>query len=316
LLEAVYLLATGESFRAKLIDEMINFGQEVGRLTAEVADEDGDANNLEVVLTRGFISGKKTAKRRFLLNNAAKRRSDFSGKLLAVIFRPEDMKLISGTPFQRRVFLDMVLSQTDKEYQRSLAAYEQALKRRNKLLDAIREGLTSRYTLTFWNGLLIKHGQEIFKKRQELLTFINELWGRSEMFVKLTTVYDSSTISEGRLEQYKEEEVAVGYTLVGPHKDDFQVVNMDDGKGRNLATFGSRGEQRMAVLALKMGEIYFIEEKRSEKPVLLLDDIFSELDAAHRQEVLRVMQNRQVIVTTAEKEEAERFGKTKIFRLS
>jgi DNA replication and repair protein RecF len=120
-----------------------------------------------------------------------------------------------------------------------------------------------------------------------------------------------SVMSEARLSQYKEAEVAVGYTLVGPHKDDFQVK----AGTRDLAIYGSRGEQRMAVLALKMGEIYFMEEKGDKKVILLLDDIFSELDEVHKEEVLRVMSGRQVVVTTADEGDVKMFKKAKTIRL-
>jgi DNA replication and repair protein RecF len=105
----------------------------------------------------------------------------------------------------------------------------------------------------------------------------------------------------------------VGYTLVGPHKDDFLVKDKD---GKSLSVYGSRGEQRMAVLALKMGELYFIEAKKNIKPILLLDDIFSELDEIHRDEVLRVTKGRQVIVTTADEGEAQKFKKSKTINLN
>ena len=120
-----------------------------------------------------------------------------------------------------------------------------------------------------------------------------------------------STISESRLAQYADAEVAVGYTLVGPHKDDLIIKEGT----RDLLTYGSRGEQRMAVLALKMGEIYYLEEKGKKRATLLLDDIFSELDEMHKQEVLRVMASRQVIVTTADVEDLKMFEKVKIINL-
>ena len=178
-------------------------------------------------------------------------------------------------------------------------------------MDAIREGTANRYALAFWDGLLIKHGQIVSEKRRELIQYINDLFKKSDLFNRLEVVYDMSTVSQSRLEQYKEAEVAVGYTLVGPHKDDLLVKD----KGRDLSTYGSRGEQRMAVLALKMGEIYFMEEKGGKKVLLLLDDIFSELDETHKGEVLRVMSGRQVVVTTADEGDGKMFKGAKIIKL-
>ncbi len=299
LLEAICLLSTGESFRASKIEEMVHFGAEMGRVKG-VTDA---GEELQVMVTRGSVAGRKVAKRRFLIEEVSRRKADFVGLLPTVIFRPEDLILLDGSPSDRRRFVDQALSQVDTEYGRSLQAYEQALRRRNRLLSAIQEGLATRYALTFWDGLIIKHGEILQEKRTQMFQFINDLWSRSQLFGHLQVVYDKSLISQSRLEQYKEEEVAAGYTLVGPHKDDFLIMSKENqitnDEGRDLGIYGSRGEQRMAVLALKVGELYFIEENKQTKPILLLDDIFSELDEVHAQEVRRVCQDRQVIVTTA-----------------
>lgn len=316
LLEAVGLLATGESFRAQRTEEMIRFGQEVGRATGKILDESG-SDDLEVMVTTGLVGGARTLKKKYLVNGVSKRKKDYQGQFAVSVFRPEDMDMLTGTPDHRRKYLDDILIQTNEEYVRSLSTYQQALRRRNKLLDAVREGLASRYSLTFWDGLLIKHGQQVSDFRQDLVEFINSLWARSELFNKLKLEYDKSVISEERLAQYKEEELAVGYTLVGPHKDDLIVSDQQSvisSQRRDVGIYGSRGEQRMAVLALKLGEIYYLEDKRNERPLLLLDDIFSELDEVHKSEVLRVMQNRQVLVTTALERDVELMGESnKIF---
>ncbi len=312
LLESVYLLGTGNSFRAKIIDEMVRFGQELGRVSGKVCDEK-ESRDLEVVVTKGLVSGQKTLKRKYLVDGASKRRRDYIGLLPVVVFRPEDMDMLTGGPDIRRTFMDEVLSQVNEAYARSLSTYTQALRRRNKLLDAVREGLVTRYSLAFWDSLLIKHGLVLTEGREGLVAYINSLWERSELFNQLKMVYDKSLISELRLAQYKDEELAAGYTLVGPHKDDFRVTNSGE---RDLAIYGSRGEQRMVVLALKLGEIYFSEDRGGEKPLLLLDDIFSELDQVHRKEVLRVMSGRQVVVTTAMKEDLLLFQDAKIIELT
>ena len=310
LLEAIYILSTGNSFRAKLIDEMVRFGQELGRVSGKIS-EAKEMRDLEVMVTRGLVGGQRTLKRKYLVDGASKRRRDYIGLLPVVIFRPEDMDMLTGGPDIRRTFMDEILSQISEAYARSLSTYTQALRRRNKLLDAVREGLVSRYSLAFWDSLLIKHGLILIEEREGLVKYINSLWERSELFNQLKMVYDKSLISEMRLAQYKDEELAAGYTLVGPHKDDFRVVSDQ----RDLAIYGSRGEQRMTVLALKLGEIYFAEERGGEKPLLLLDDIFSELDQVHRKEVLRVMTGRQVVVTTAMKEDLELFVEAKVIEL-
>jgi DNA replication and repair protein RecF len=312
LLEAIYLLGVGESFRAKRTEEMVRFEQELGRVSGEVPLTKKDAINLEVVVNGGMVMGKVVNKRKYLVDGVSRRRKDILGILPLVLFRPEDIELVGGSPDVRRKFLDRLMIQVDKTYEHSLSTYEQALRRRNKILDAIRDGTASRYSLTFWDGLLIKHGQIIQDKRRELTDYINSLFEKSDLFKKLKIVYDLSVISESRLAQYADAEVAVGYTLVGPHKDDLIIREGT----RDLSIYGSRGEQRMAVLALKMGEIYYLEEKGKKKATLLLDDIFSELDDSHKQEVLRVMAGRQVIVTTADEEDLKMFDKVKKIKLS
>lgn len=312
ILEAIYLLGVGESFRAKRTEEMVRFEQELGRVSGKVPLSKKDVINLEVLVNGGVVMGKVVNKRKYLVDGVSRRRKDILGYLPLVLFRPEDVELISGSPDVRRKFLDRLMIQVDKEYEHSLSTYEQALRRRNKILDAVREGSASRYSLAFWDGLLIKHGQVIQDKRRELVDFINNLFASSDLFKKNKVVYDLSVISESRLNQYAEAEVAVGYTLVGPHKDDLIVKEGT----RDLATYGSRGEQRMAVLALKMGEIYYLENRGGKKATLLLDDIFSELDDEHKQEVLRVMAGRQVIVTTADEEDLSMFKNSTIIKLA
>jgi DNA replication and repair protein RecF len=312
LLEAIYLLGVGESFRAKRTEEMVRFNQELGRVSGEVALSKKDDINLEVVVNGGLVMGKVVNKRKYLIDGVSRRRKDVLGILPLVLFRPEDIELISGAPDVRRKFLDRLMIQVDRTYEHSLSTYEQALRRRNKILDAVRDGAASKYSLTFWDGLLIKHGQVIQDKRRELIDYINSLFEKSDLFKKLKVVYDLSIINESRLAQYADAEVAVGYTLVGPHKDDLIIKEGT----RDLLVYGSRGEQRMAVLALKMGEIYFLEEKGKKKATLLLDDIFSELDEEHKKEVLRVMAGRQVIVTTADVEDLLMFKKAEIVKLT
>jgi DNA replication and repair protein RecF len=161
--------------------------------------------------------------------------------------------------------------------------------------------------LVFWDRLLIKNGNYISQKREEFITFVNSTDSLNKENFSLE--YDRSVISEARFEQYAREEVAAATTLVGPHRDDFIFfVDEDEGqRKRELSKYGSRGEQRMAVLWLKLAELAFIENVTKEKPALLLDDIFSELDHEHREIVMRVTQGQQTIITTADVHTIEEF---------
>jgi DNA replication and repair protein RecF len=294
ILEAIYLLSTGLSERASVTDEMINFDSEIGSV-AGVIEHNEDRTELSVVLTKGVYMGKRTPKRRYLVDGVARVRSGFLGKLAAVLFRPEDMRLIEGSPSRRRNYLDETLSIAHPEYGRALSVYEASLKRRNRLLDAIRDGLARREQLTYWDQSIIKNGNILTDFRRSYLDYLSQI---QTAFGQYKLEYDASTISASRLEQYASAEVAVGYTLVGPHKDDFVIKS----EGRDLMKYGSRGEQRLAVLFLKLGNMQYIEGKLGVKPVLLLDDIFSELDEEHRKEVVAMTKDRQTIITSAEEE--------------
>jgi len=312
LLEAIYLISVGDSFRAKRTEEMVAFGEELGRVAGVVKLTKDDKLELEVLVNGGVVMGKQVNKRKYLVGGVSRRKADLMGMLPVVLFRPEDVELISGSPEWRRKFMDKLLVQTDKEYHHHLFNYEQGLKRRNKILDQIREGIATRYSLAFWDGLLIKHGEQIQRIRRGFIDFLNDLFGRSELFKEVKIEYDLSSMTAARLEQYRDVEVALGYTLVGPHKDDLFVK---DG-ARNLSTYGSRGEQRMAVLACKVGEIYYLEKMTGKTVLLLLDDIFSELDGSHKEEVLRVMQGRQVVVTTADESDLDLFNGAQVVKLT
>ena len=311
-LEAIYLLATGVSERAGEITEMIRF-DEVLASVAGILELKDERSELSVVLTRGMYMGKRTPKRRYLVDGVPRTRATFSGKLPAIMFRPEDMRLVEGSPSRRRSFLDSTLSMVHSDYSRALSVYEASLRRRNRLLDAIRDGLARREQLSYWDQSIIKNGNILTDYRRAFLEYLTQV---ETSFGSYQLEYDASTISPARLAQYAEAEVAVGYTLVGPHKDDFSVSGKNGTKvWKNLMVYGSRGEQRLAVLFLKLGTLKYIEEKMQVKPILLLDDIFSELDEIHRGEVVAMTQGRQTIITTAEEDVLSLLGKAEVVRL-
>lgn len=307
LLEAVYLLSTGKSFRANVEEEMIRSGSDLARVIGLIEGNEGDKVQLEVMLTHGQIAGERVGRKKLIVNKIAKRLVDYQGNLRVVLFGPWDMNLITDAPSTRRKFLDNVLSQVDREYRRSLLSYEKGLRQRNKILEHIREEGVSRSQLLFWDKLLIKNGDYLSEKREEFIEFANSTPRVGSE--KFQMEYDRSAISEARLSQYAEEEVAAAATLVGPHRDDIVFVIRDsehDTRNRNLAVYGSRGEQRMCILWVKLAELAFIEThstspgQAGDRPVLLLDDIFSELDHRHREVVMGVIDQQQTILTTAD----------------
>ena len=307
LLEAIYLLATARSFRADLEEEMIGYEDEVARVEGEVVSGEGEKVSLGVMLSRGRFGDRRVGRKGFVVNGVPRRMVDFVGNFRAVLFGPWDLDLITDSPGLRRRYLDQVLVQIDGEYRRSLISYEKGLRQRNKLLERIRDGGASRGQLLFWDKLLIKNGDYLMRKRGEFLEFLNESGPLGESEMIFSCRYDRSVISEARLEQYAKEEVLAAATLVGPHRDEVKFYVGGGrpapaevrGQARDLSKFGSRGEQRLAVLWLKMGELEYLS-RQGDRPALLLDDIFSELDRQHRQTVLTVLGRQQTLITAAD----------------
>lgn len=321
LLEAIYVISTGKSFKASVEKEMVGWDTEIARIKALLQTPDGKVKP-EVVLTRGEITvsegqTEKAPRKKLLMNGVPKRLVDFVSQLPTVLFAPQDLELVTESPSIRRKFLDSVLSQTDKEYVRSLRSYEKGLRQRNKLLVKIREQLyegngdtsNPRNQLAFWDRLLIKNGNYITSSRSEFIDFVNTSTS-SVPQTKFSLEYDKSIISETRIEQYTREEVYAGTTLVGPHRDDIVFKIGKSQEIRNLDAFGSRGEQRMGVLWLKLAELEFIQQKVGTRPLLLLDDIFSELDHEHRDIVMEIVKDQQTVITTADPHFVENYKKS------
>lgn len=303
-IEALVLASQGKSFRTDRDRDMVSWDQEVGTVAVSCFIDES-VEELLVFVTSGMVSGKRAPIKKYQHNGVPRRMVDFVGTLKTVLFWPEDLSLVIGSPSRRRIYLDSVLIQVDREYRRNLQSYERGLRQRNRLLKRINEGTAQRSQLLFWDQLLIKTGQYISQKRTEFIDFINSnAWIDGHA---ITIHYDDSRISEARLAQYADASIAARTTLVGPHRDDLLFIQHTPhggGKqeGRNLKDFGSRGEQRFGVLWVKIAELSYVEQVSGARPILLLDDIFSELDEEHRDLVLALCDRQQTIITTADRE--------------
>lgn len=296
LLEALTTLAFGKSGRGAADIDLIAKGENSALIAADV--EGGENFNLEI---RFFINPQtERLQKKYLKNGVPVSLQNFAGNFLIVSFSPDDLRIVSDSPGTRRAFLNSCLMQTDAKYRQALNLFETAIKSRNAILEKIKDGRGRRAELSYWDKIAIENGQYLTKKREEFMEFIN-VGVASGDHLQLNVIYDRSEISAARLSQYAEAEVAATSTLVGPHRDDLQFF---DG-ARNLKTFGSRGEQRMTVLLIKLKELEFIEKMHGETPVLLLDDIFSELDLENRSLALELLGGRQTIITTADEKEME-----------
>lgn len=332
LIEAVYLLSSGKSFRTEKDIQMIRFDKAIGRVKArlqtpesarqspnglsQMADGRSDGgqgvvedNELEIIITNGLVNGRSQYKK-FLVNGVAKRRVDFASNFTAVLFSPQDLDIIVDSPSLRRNFLDEVLEQVDRDYRVANISYTKALRQRNALLERTREahsagsgqaGIRNEKQFEYWDNLVIENGQIITLKREEFINFANS---ESKDVFDFIINYDKSVISKDRLLQYKNEEIASAVTLVGPHRDDFSVSMFNNIKNtvHDVKYFGSRGQQRLAILQLKMLELLFIEKALGKRPTLILDDIFSELDATHINLIFEQIGRQQTIITTTHQE--------------
>lgn len=318
IIEAIHLLATGQSFRAGKVEEMVGFSAEWARITAQLVsstlsqtdaesgidtDEQAEKTELSVLLTRGILQGKKTHHKHFSVNGINRQLKVVLGILQTAVFRPEDMRIVEGSPSRRRRFLDEVIGSFDSEYLRATKTYEQSLKRYNRLLESVRDAHQPTSILEYWERSMIKHGEYVQQQRNRFLTATSKV----PFSIRFEATYQPSVISQERMEQYQARAIAAGHSLVGPHKDDFvvQCDVQDLWRGQltkfyDVALYGSRGQQRLAVLWLKACQLNYIEEQTGQKPLLLLDDIFSELDEENQQVVVKLINNHQAIVTSAD----------------
>lgn len=288
------MLSVGKSFRSEKEKDLIHQGSSLARIQGTVGDTE-----LEIIVATPEISAHHSMLKKFLINGIARRRVDFMGKLPLVLFTPLDLDVVIGSPGQRRRFLNEVLEQVDHEYRLALSNYEKGIRQRNALLEQAREeGRRDPSRFEYWDQMVIENGQKVSSKREEFISFLNQM--PKDIF-PFHMEYDSSIISKERLLQYKDAEMGAGVTLVGPHRDDFFLF-MNKSDQNEVKSFGSRGQQRLVILQLKVLQLSFMEDRLGQRPLLLLDDIFSELDAGHIQLVLDTIGKQQTILTTTHKE--------------
>ena len=303
ILEAIFLLAAGKSFRSSSQSKLINWNSYFTSVRARVINNKEENSEIEIKLIKDQTGKSSTVSRKFLIDKAPKTRKKYIGTFKTVIFHPDDIRLINGSPTRRRDFLDEIFLQTEWRYAQALSQYHRALKHRNELLDQIRDGKSLKAELFYWDQALVKNAKIVHDFRFSFIRFSNSFFANHPDFQikQIFLNYHPSAVTEEKLNQIYELDLHRGCTQIGLHRDDFSLNNnsfsTDD---KNLAFWGSRGQQRLAVLALRLGQINFLEENYHDKPILLLDDIFSELDQNHRQIVIDICQKYQTIFTSTE----------------
>lgn len=305
LVEAISFLSTGKSFRISKEKQVITFGKSVTHIGGTLSDED-ESEKLEMTLS---LNLNDFLQKRYLINGVSKRRSSFAGQLPTVLFTPLDLVIVSGQPGDKRRFLDTVLEQTDPQYASALLVYGKALRQRNALLEFVQKsGRRDEERFAYWDNLLITNGNLLTEKREAFIAYLNQ---RTKKLFPCMLIYDKSLMSVDRLLQYKDAEVASGMTLVGPQRDDVIIQSWHpvSKELEDVRYFCSRGQQRLVTLELKNAQITYLEEQLEVKPLLVLDDIFSELDSEHIELVLRLAHDFQTIITTTHKEFLGTVGK-------
>lgn len=334
LLEAIHYLTGTGSPHTPSDRQLINFlalqePTPFARIVAEVRRQDRlHRIEIRLILDSGGKVGEQRLRKEILVNGIKRRVRDLTGVFNAVIFLPQDMNVIEGSPSQRRRLLNSVISQADPTYAEALSEYRKILTQRNALLKQLQERSTDSDELSFWDDQLCDHAAVIIRARALALNELEILAGpiHQELTHGLETLrldytpsYDPASLPQGQLgtpvksgviglevarkgmldtlQLTRDEEIARGMTLTGPHRDDilFRVNGID------LHSYGSRGQNRTAILSVKLSEVDWLLQRTDEHPVLLLDEVMAELDPERRQDLLtKVNAAQQTILTAAD----------------
>jgi DNA replication and repair protein RecF len=319
--EAIFVLATTKSFRTRTDRELISWDIEddtelrYARLEADTETRSGAVKLDMAIAEQPSRPGSEAGVRKqFKLNGVPKRASDVVGEVKAVLFAPDDVSLVTGSPSGRRRFMDVMLCQIDHHYLHALQEYGRVVAQRNSLLQRLRGRPDPATLIEFWDEKLIVLGAEIISTRKAMLDLLNGF--ASEAYTDISGTREQLTISykpnpeeaaqpsdgqllesfRRRVAQLQTKEIYQGVTLCGPHRDDLQFhIN-----GADAQYFGSRGQQRSVALALRLAELHYMTDRTGEQPILLLDEALAELDDERRGLILRLMvEHPQVIATTS-----------------
>ena len=316
ILEAVYLFSQGRSHRARTDRELIKFGEEFSHLSLDFHDKDRDYN-----AAVGLIkNGKKNIK----VNHVhIKKQSKRMNYLNAVMFSPEDLELVKGSPSARRRFIDSSISQLYPRYLTALIDYHKALGQKNSLLKTLKyKGARSDVMLSVWNEQLAVEGAKIMEYRREFTELLNKFASETQAEIsgeKLKITYspgikisetDKSSVFK-YLERNQRREIDLASAQVGVQRDDLNVtVDTKDAR-----TYCSQGQQRTAALSMKIAEADYIRHIKGEYPVLLLDDIMSELDINRRSYLSQKIRDKQVLITSTDTDLTQSTSDTKLIHV-
>lgn len=294
ILEAIYMCAMGRSQKTQKDKEIIKINEKEAHIQAHVVKENSE-NKIDVHL-------KLETKKGIAINNIAiKKLNELFGTIYVVIFSPEDLQLIKNGPSERRKFIDMEICQLSSIYYYNLQQYYKVLKQRNNLLKNLQKSPKLKDTIFIWDSQLVSHGKKIIDERLKFINKINII--SSEIHSNITGGNEIMNIKyipnilcdefQNKLNKYLDRDIIQGSTSIGPHKDDLQFsINNNDVK-----IYGSQGQQRTTALSVKLAEIKLIKEETSCNPILLLDDVLSELDESRQNYLLENINGIQTVLT-------------------
>ena len=312
LLESIYMNSMAKSFKNVRDREMIRFGEEFCKIKTDIY-ADGETNTTEILINRDGRKGVKVNGVRI------RKTSELLERIFIVVFSPEDLKIVKEDPEKRRKFTDRELCQIDPGYYSALSDYRKVLKQRNSYL---KESSVDPDVLDVWDTGLAKYGSRIIKKRRDFITDLDRISSGIHESIsgaeKLSLKYEPDVSPDTDFYQLlcdsRSDDIRNRTTGHGPHRDDIKI----SADGIDLRKFGSQGQQRTAALSLKLSEIKLIEEETGEKPVLLLDDVLSELDNQRQSFLINSLGENQMFITTADisGKVVEAMPAGKIFRIS
>lgn len=314
ILESAYLSGTTKSHKGSRDKEMIRFGEQEAHIRTLV-----EKNGMEYQIDMHL---KKNRSKGIAINRIPiKKAGELFGVLHMVFFSPEDLNIIKNGPAERRRFMDAEICQLDKIYLSDLTKYNKVLNQRNKLLKDMYFHPELEATLSVWDMQLISYGRRIIKRRKQFIEQLNEIvyeihknlsGGKEELLLKYEPNIDDSFF-EDELNRAKPRDIKYAQTSVGPHRDDifFSIADVD------IRRFGSQGQQRTSALSLKLSEIELVKQSIHDTPVLLLDDVLSELDSNRQNYLLNSIHDIQTLITCTGLEEfvKNRFQIDKIFEV-
>ena len=306
ILEAIYFVMNGVGFRETKEKELMHWDMNHATVTASFLEA---ANQLTFrIYLREHEGG--SIEKVFFINKAKKKHVAYSRDIpKAVLFAPEQIAIVTGRPEERRRYLDKMISLYDPEYRKRVMNYENALRKRNKVFEMYRDPVKLEEELEFWNTYLIEQASYITKKREAYIAFLND--HEKVDSVEFSAVYLKNEFTRERLKGVFELEQRVRRTMIGPQKDDFEMYHQSGKVRKNLHFFGSRSEQRLGVFWLKLNELLMCEEFLKVKPILLLDDVFSELDSKNKKLVFALISKYQTVITTTDLDLPSGLGSSK-----